>query len=303
MRPLISVIIPTHNRPQMLAEALASVRSQTYSDFEIVVVSNGENAETRSLTRSFARAHEARFFELDKGNVSIARNFGIEQAHGDWIAFLDDDDLWLPHKLERQISEAARTGADLIACNHFEVDPADGSVIVGYSAASRPRLPDGWTYTKALSNSHLGFQPSSIMARKAAIKAVGGFDPRLRWFEDRDVWRRISWRHRIHEMDEILVELRSYRHGHLTAMHPQNEPRRYIHELKHFAKMWLDTPRDLRSELPHASTFVLLGFLHRLQLVRSRLAIRTRFNALRHRLQLRRPPAKSNGHDSGRIHS
>jgi hypothetical protein len=147
------------------------------------------------------------------------------------------------------------------------------------------------------------------MARKAAIKAVGGFDPRLRWSEDMDVWRRISWRHSIHQMDEILVQLRSYRHGHLTAMHPQNERRRYIHELKHFAKMWLDTPRNLRSELPRAATFVrkwhvralapdwLLGFLHRLQLVRFRLGIRTRFNELRHRLQLRTPPAESNGRE------
>jgi glycosyltransferase involved in cell wall biosynthesis len=297
MQPLISVLIPTHNRPQMLAEALASVRSQTYSDFEIIVVSNGENAETRSLTRSFARAHEARYFELDKGNVSIARNFGIEQAHGDWIAFLDDDDLWLPHKLERQISEAARTGADLIDCNHLEVYP-DGRVIV----APRPHLPDGWTYTKALSNYYLGIQPSSTMARKAAIKAVGGFDPRLRWSEDRDVWRRISWRHSIHQMNEILVELRSYRHGHLTAMHPQNERQRYIHELKHFAKMWLDTPRDLRSELPRAATFVRKRHVDALtpdwlNRVRFRLGIRTRFNELRHRLQLRTPPAKSNGRE------
>jgi glycosyltransferase involved in cell wall biosynthesis len=306
MQPLISVLIPTHNRPQMLAEALASVRLQTFSDFEIIVVSNGENAETRSLTRSFARAHEARYFELDQGNVSIARNFGLEQAHGDWIAFLDDDDLWLPHKLERQISEAARTGADLIACNHFEVYP-DGGVIV----TSVPRLPDGWTYTKALSNYHLGIQPSSTMVRKAAIKAVGGFDPRLRWSEDMDVWRRISWRHSIHQMDEILVELRSYRHGHLTSMHPQNERQRYIHELKHFAKMWSDTPRDLRSELPSAATFVrkrhlralapdwLLGFLHRLQLVRFRLGIRTRFKELCHRLQLRTRSAKSNSREDG----
>ena len=124
-------------------------------------------------------------------------------------------------------------------------------------------------------------QPSSTMARKAAIKAVGGFDPRLRWSEDMDVWRRISWRHSIHRMDETLVQLRSYRHGHLTAMHPQNERRRYIHELKHFAKMWLDTPRNLRSELPRAATFVrkrhvralvpdwLLGFYHKLKARRS----------------------------------
>jgi glycosyltransferase involved in cell wall biosynthesis len=281
MKPLISVIIPTHGRPQMLAEALVSVRSQTYSDFEIIVVSNGANSEARSLTRSFARSHDARYFELHTGNLSIARNFGIEQAHGDWIAFLDDDDLWLPQKLEQQVSEAARTGADLIGCRYLMVGP-DGRAIT-----CRNRLPDGWTYTKALSYHYCGPLPSGTMVRKAAIKAVGGFDPRLRFCPDWDILRRISWRHSIHVMDEVLV---LYRVGHLAISHPQNDRRRRIHELKHFAKMWLDTPRDLRSELPRAATFVperlvralapgwLLGFLHRLQ-------PRTRLNRFRYRLR------------------
>src|SRR6266404_3543486 len=100
--PCISVIVPTHNRPEMLAEALASVRSQTFTDYEIIVVSNGESAEMRRTSREVAAG--CVYLEFDCGNVSFARNAGIKRASGDWIAFLDDDDIWLANKLERQIA-------------------------------------------------------------------------------------------------------------------------------------------------------------------------------------------------------
>src|SRR5260221_8617571 len=105
MEPLVSVVIPTHNRPDMLAEALASVRAQTFTDYEVLVVSNGEHHELRAVSRVVAHKHDCRYFELAKGAVSAARNFGVKQAKGEWIAFLDDDDLWLPNKLEQQLSE------------------------------------------------------------------------------------------------------------------------------------------------------------------------------------------------------
>lgn len=96
--PLVSVVIPTHNRPQMLAEALGRVRAQTFTDSEILVLSNGENANMLQASRAVATAY-GRCFELAAANVSVARNFGIARPKGEWIAFLDDDDLWL-HQLE-----------------------------------------------------------------------------------------------------------------------------------------------------------------------------------------------------------
>jgi glycosyltransferase involved in cell wall biosynthesis len=99
--PLVSVIIPTHNRPEMLAQALASVRAQTFTDYEIIVASNGEKQPL--LTKGIARIFECRLITLPVGNRSLARNAAINQARGRWIAFLDDDDLWHPRKLERQV--------------------------------------------------------------------------------------------------------------------------------------------------------------------------------------------------------
>src|SRR5258707_1388506 len=140
----VSCIIPTHNRPEMLAEALASVRAQTFTDYEIIVISNGESAQGRVASRTAAAAFDALYLELEEGNVSLARNFGIKRANGEWIAFLDDDDLWLPTKLERQLAEAERTDADMIAADWIEFHPD------GRAKVSRPRCPDGWPYAKAI---------------------------------------------------------------------------------------------------------------------------------------------------------
>jgi glycosyltransferase involved in cell wall biosynthesis len=198
--PLVSVIIPTHNRPEMLAEALGSVRAQTFTDYEVLIVSNGENADMRQASQEVAAPY-GKYFERSAGNVSSARNFGIELAKGKWIAFLDDDDLWLPAKLEQQAAEAERTGADMVSRDYIEFF-SDGREI-----ARQPRLFDGWSYTKALSQQYWWAAPSAVMVRKRLFDEIGGFDPRQRYSEDNDMWR-ISRRHTIHQMNEILM-----RHG------------------------------------------------------------------------------------------
>jgi glycosyltransferase involved in cell wall biosynthesis len=285
--PLVSVVIPTHNRPHFLAQAIDSVRAQTFTDYEIIVVSNGERADPAS--RSIAAG--CRYFQLADANLSRARNVGIEQGQGEWIAFLDDDDLWLPSKLERQIAEAQLSGADMITCDYVEFFP-DGSEVV-----YRPRLPDGWSYTKGLSWLHWWAAVPSTMVRKHVIEQVGAFDPHLRYGEDGDLWRRISWCHSIHQMDAVLVRVRR---GHPSLM--QQVRKRYIYDLLHFAKMRRDTPHHLRSALPPATVMLserlaailvpqrLCRWLRprtRLNALRARLRIRTRINSLRYRLRLR----------------
>jgi glycosyltransferase involved in cell wall biosynthesis len=239
--PLVSVVVPTHNRPDMLAEALASVRAQTFKDYEIIVISNGEGASARLASRAVAATCGARYFELDIGNASIARNCGIEQAKGEWIALLDDDDLWLPRKLEWQLSEAELTGADMIFSDFVEFYP-DGREII-----QRCCLLDGWSYTKAFNHASWCVQPSTTMVRRHVFAEIGAFDPRLRYDEDLDLWRRISWRHTIHQMAAILVR---QRRGHVHMMHPRFERTRYFYNLCHFLKMRRDTPPDLHSTLP-----------------------------------------------------
>jgi glycosyltransferase involved in cell wall biosynthesis len=243
--PLISVVIPTHNRPRLLDEAIASVRAQTFRDYEIIVISNGESDDMCGASRKVVAAHDGVYLELDDGNVCSARNAGIERARGEWVAFLDDDDLWLATKLERQVAEAQRTGADMITCDYVKFFP-DGREVI-----ERPRPLEGWPYVKALSHQYWWAMPSATMVRKRILDEIGGFDAHQRYNEDTDLWRRISWRHTIHQMDDVLMR---YRSGHPSLM--QHERQRYRHDLRHYVKMRRDTPRHLRSALPSAVTFI-----------------------------------------------
>lgn len=109
MHPRVSVVIPTRNRPELVRRAVESVLSQTVEDFELIVVIDGPDLRTVAV---LSEMHERRlrYFELPRNvGAAEARNEGIRQARTDWIALLDDDDEWLPEKLERQLSAVKRT--------------------------------------------------------------------------------------------------------------------------------------------------------------------------------------------------
>lgn len=122
--PLISVVIPTLHRPQLLLRALESVFAQTHRDIEIIVVIDGPDPQTAAVLRSLSDAR-LRVIENAKSLTAAgARNVGVAAASGEWIAFLDDDDEWLPQKLERQLAYAAGRGPVVITCLSKVVTPS-----------------------------------------------------------------------------------------------------------------------------------------------------------------------------------
>ena len=228
----------------------------------------------RRQSQAIAVLNNALWYALPNGNVSAARNFGIERAGGEWIAFLDDDDLWSPTKLEHQVAEARRTGADVISCDYVRFFP-DGVEVI-----ERPRPPEGSSKLKAISSHRWGCLPSCVLVRKSAVEAVGGFDPDQRFCEDNDMWRRILLSGRtIHQIEEVLTR---YRCGHPALTDPRNERIRNFYELRFCAKAYFDTPRHLRSELPTFGDVlprIVLCMTPSISLMR-RLRPRTRVNRL-----------------------
>jgi glycosyltransferase involved in cell wall biosynthesis len=238
--PLVSVVVPTHNRPEILAEALSSVRRQTFTDYDIIVVSNGETPELRSRSQAIATLCGAWWFALPEGNVSAARNFGVEQAKGEWTAFLDDDDIWLPNKLELQIAELRRTSADMVACDYIEFDHH-------HIKPDRILRPGIWGGPEVENLSHMRWWavPSAVVARTEVLRRVK-FDPAFENNEDMDLLRRFSWRHRIHQMDGVA--LCRIRRSHPSLTRRLFKALRY--EILYFRKAYQDTPSDLRWALP-----------------------------------------------------
>ena len=117
MVPMVSVIIPTFNRAALVREAVASVKAQTYRDYEILVVDDASTDDTRE---ALAAGREVRVLrQADRRGVAAARNRGIAAARGEWLAFLDSDDLWLPEKLARQMAYLADQ-PDLSLLHHHQ---------------------------------------------------------------------------------------------------------------------------------------------------------------------------------------
>src|SRR5215471_11045546 len=108
MSPAISVVIPSRQRPPMLLKCVESVLAQTWQDLEIIVVLDGDTAGSAELLRShFYGEPRIRILEsAERQGASVARNRGVQAARGKWIAFQDDDDTWLPEKLEKQMARA-----------------------------------------------------------------------------------------------------------------------------------------------------------------------------------------------------
>ena len=175
VEPQVSVVVPTYNRAALLPRAVRSVLGQTCADFELLVVDNGSTDDTPSLEREF-RDERVRWRRVEERGVSVARNAAIAEALGTWVAFLDDDNEWLPTFLERQLDTAARSGADVVCCAATETGPSGRRWVHAPPANTRPGL-DAMVR---------GWHPllSSVLVRRDAIVAVGGFATDLPIRED-----------------------------------------------------------------------------------------------------------------------
>ncbi|UUY02950.1 glycosyltransferase [Svornostia abyssi] len=196
--PLVSVVIATKDRWPLLRRALAGVASQREVDLELIVVDDG----SASRPPEDVRATIARYGELiphgGPHGVAAARNLGLARARGDWIAFLDDDDLWAPDWLRAAVDAGVAGGAGLVAGAYWIID-ADGTVRGGQPAS------DPADIAAALSHGNAIGGPSMVVLTTAAVRAAGGFNTRLSALADWELWLRMSRRVACATVDRPLV--------------------------------------------------------------------------------------------------
>jgi GT2 family glycosyltransferase len=194
---MVSVVIPTYNRAHLIGRALGSVAAQTRPAEEIIVVDDGSTDGTAEAVAKMAAG--VRVLRQEHAGVSAARNRGIAAARGEWIAFLDSDDVWLPRKLERQVDfVGAHPGAE--ACQTDEIWMRNG---VRVNPGRRHHKPSGDIFLASLDLCLVS--PSAAMLRRETLARVGGFDAGLAACEDYDLWLRLSVDTPVHLVAEPLV--------------------------------------------------------------------------------------------------
>jgi glycosyltransferase involved in cell wall biosynthesis len=212
MQPEVSVIIPTYNRRAMVREAIASVMDQRVAAAEVacevIVVDDGSTdrtAEELDRTRTARNGNRMRMHVVRTENrgVASARNTGVAIAAAPLIAFLDSDDLWLPHKLERQL-EFMRAHPEFAIAQTDEVWMRGGRRV---NPGLRHRKRSGDIFIDSLRTCLIS--PSAVMLRTAVFRRLGGFDGRMAAAEDYDLWLRILVGHNVGLLAEPLVMRRA----------------------------------------------------------------------------------------------
>jgi glycosyltransferase involved in cell wall biosynthesis len=199
MKPRVSVIIPTYNRAIKVRSSIQSVLRQTFSDLEVIVVDDGSSDGTGKVLGEIYGDRIRYYFQVNHG-VSVARNKGIQEARGEWIAFLDSDDLWEEDKLEWQFKALERFGPECDACytdtrlyNHTETRTLfqmaqdnyrhDGRMGVNTEILRLLVRPGGAGMVVCI---------SSLLARADPVRRTGGFSPKLKFSEESEFMFRLA---------------------------------------------------------------------------------------------------------------
>jgi glycosyltransferase involved in cell wall biosynthesis len=182
----ISVIVPTRNRSALLATTLRSVLRQRDVDLEVIVVDEASTDDTPRMLRALADARVRVIRHETPSGVAAARNRGAAGAHGDWLAFLDDDDLWAPDKLASQLHAAQQVGRDWAYTGAVVIN------IHGHILRVQRPLPPEEIVTALPRYNAVPGGGSSVVVRRATWMRIGPFDTRLRNTEDWEMWIRLG---------------------------------------------------------------------------------------------------------------
>ncbi len=221
----ISVIIPTYNRAEFLVEAIRSVLNQTFKDYEIIIVDDGSTDNTKAVLQKFS--NKIRYFYQENKGVSTARNRGIKEASGEYIAFLDSDDIWKINKLSKQIELIeSNTKIGLVCCLMDAVD-SKGKLL----NQIKPKVYPGRNFEEAILRG--ATYPSTFFIRRECFEEVGLFNENIVIFEDLDLYLRIVLKFKILIDNEPLVYYRIH-----SSSLTKNDLKVYQSQIV-FARKWL----------------------------------------------------------------
>ncbi len=211
--PKISVIITTYNRPDYLSETLEAIYNQTYRDFEVILVDDG--SKTNYADSYLDRYPDLVLIKKINGGLSAARNSGVEKSNGEWIAFCDDDDVWVHDKLERQVEAMSHDGE--VGLIHGKIEMIDGN-----SKRLKPDYYKDGFYFFRRGNAFLKsievvlVKSPTPLIKKAVFEKTGGFNENIKVGEDVEFYMKAAYYTRFLYIDNVLAKYRVHNLGQLS---------------------------------------------------------------------------------------
>ena len=234
-RPLVSVVMPVYNGSRYLHLAIESVLRQTYPNFEILVVNDGSTDDGATARVAGRYGKKLRYIEKPNGGVASALNTGLEKMKGDFFCWLSHDDIFLPHKLQRQVEMLeALNNRDVVLYSDYQIID-ERSKVLGTRHLDNAMLMDKPLYSILRSAIH----GCTLMIPVRAFKEVGTFDTSLRTTQDYALWFKMIRHFSFHHMPEVLVQGRVHSEQ-TTNTHPDIQ--RETNEL------WIDFARSTSIE-------------------------------------------------------
>ncbi len=201
--PEVSVIIPTYNYGHFIKEAIKSVLSQSFSDLEVIVVDDGSTDGTKNVISTFNDSRISYIFQ-NNGGLSSARNNGLINSSGEYIGFLDADDLWMPEKLELQLSIFKKKQNVGLVYTGYEVIDYSGTCI----ATRNVHKIEGDLISQLILGNIVSGSATTSLVRRKCYETVGLFDSTLKSCEDWDMWLRIALIAEFDYIDQPLAKIR-----------------------------------------------------------------------------------------------
>lgn len=230
--PMVSVVVPTHNRKELLAETLQSILDQTFQNFELIIVSDGSTDGTEEMVASMADTRVRLIRQEKSGQPAKPRNMGIKAALGKYIALCDDDDVWFQNKLAIQV-EAMEHNEMVALCYTNGLVMRNG--VVGQRLLNRRKIFSNHFYELLKGNV---IPNSSVLIRRRVFDSVGfiNTDPMFRGIEDYEFWLRIAHDFPMLYIDQPLIKYRV--HSNNITFSRSLETKRAIGVVRHVGRLF-----------------------------------------------------------------
>lgn len=241
--PLVSVIIPAYNIEKYIRESIDSALSQTYQNIEIIIVDDGSIDGTKKVIEPYIKNGKVKYIYQENKGLAGARNTGIKNSKGDFIALLDSDDIFLPQKIERQVKVLEdNPNFGICYCDLLHFTDRLASSFEASRAGTNPReffhhryqYPSGNLFKALLEKQFIN--PLTVVVRKSIFNKFGLFDERLRRSEDWELWLRFAYTGiGFYYLNEILAYYRIRNVGNLSSV--DSEPEMKEKNLEIFLKL------------------------------------------------------------------